>query len=447
MMDTNPVLAQLPSLRRPAATKHPLPKNRRQHMRRAALMGVVATSLLLPQSLKAGDASAVDETAKLLSLGSGVPESTAITDLVTKSASNAISSGLATFKYNTSQLPASPAAVLSSISKYKADALQKGFVLRAVELDMRFIDNAKKAASQIDLSLLPLSPLQGYVISGTGSLGSLLGTTVTADHSNSIEGIETTVSGSHSVATVQQDVANGRIFGGTPIRPENDSFEDSVALVGNNKICSGALVSPDAVITAAHCYCDGVTDEALIGTSVLSPVTRVKIDKTKSEVFRDCNKINMDLSSGDVALIRLRSPVNVAPKEITDLPQVRTAASVRAVGFGQTKTSIGFKYQVNIVIASYQCNGSVFSGIPDQQIYRCSPAYELVAAGLNRDTCSGDSGGPIYIIGDTLKAYVAGITSRGVNPNGDCGDGGIYVLLSASPIREWLSARGIKFKS
>jgi secreted trypsin-like serine protease len=123
---------------------------------------------------------------------------------------------------------------------------------------------------------------------------------------------------------------------------------------------------------------------------------------------------------------------------------VRNAASVRAVGFGQNNSKgnavIGFKFQVNIVIASYQCDGTTV-GIADEQVYRCKSPYEMVAAGLNRDTCGGDSGGPIYAFAADTKPYLVAVTSRAVDRN-LCGPGGIYVVLGAPPIRAWLEAHG-----
>jgi secreted trypsin-like serine protease len=99
---------------------------------------------------------------------------------------------------------------------------------------------------------------------------------------------------------------------------------------------------------------------------------------------------------------------------------------------------------VDIVIASYQCDGSALAGIPDSRIYRCSPSHELVAASLNRDTCGGDSGGPVFVFGQDSKPYIAGVTSRAIVGR-KCGPGGIYVIPAAPPVRAWLEARGVSF--
>jgi len=250
------------------------------------------------------------------------------------------------------------------------------------------------------------------------------------------------------MASATDDLGNGRVWGGAPISAENDVFKEAVAIVGNGKICSGTMVAADKVLTAGHCYCRGVSNEVLVGTSVLSPIERVKVDPARSEAYRSCDILDKDLSVGDMALLQLERPISNPPPipKNASLAVVRDSAAIRAVGFGRTEASIGFKYQVNVVIASHQCDGTAaMVGLPDEQVYRCKSSYELVAAGLNRDTCGGDSGGGVYIFGPDNQPYLIGVTSRAVDPRGKCGLGGIYPLLSAPPLREWLESKGLRF--
>ncbi|MCA9547311.1 MAG: trypsin-like serine protease, partial [Myxococcales bacterium] len=60
------------------------------------------------------------------------------------------------------------------------------------------------------------------------------------------------------------------------------------------------------------------------------------------------------------------------------------------------------------------------------------------------DTCPGDSGGPVYLLGDGEAPWLVGVTSRGVdNSDATCGDGGIYTYAPA--YRGWIidSAGGL----
>jgi len=416
----------------------------------------VSVTLLIPSICLSDDEL---NQAKTQAIISNLPVATILSDIVTIKASSAIASGLSQVgdvrDYSIDQ---------SRFAELKTDALSKGYILRRVELDPTFQMNVSRIERNLDVGIL-VPPSDRYASElpppdivaaapsgqagsggGGGFIGDILGG-LTFDNPNGLDRAHGNVGSAvdNLRATPVQELSNERIFGGAPIPREYDPFPDAVAIVGNNKLCSGVLVNAETVLTAAHCYCDGVSEAVIFGTSIVTPRRTIKIDVEKSASFIPCENIKGNIGSGDVAILRLTEPADVEPRAIGGLPLVRSSASVRAVGFGRTAQAIGFKYQVNIVIASYQCDGSAFSNIPDNQVYRCNASHELVAAGLNRDTCGGDSGGEIVAFGEDTKPYVVGVTSRSVDPHGECGPGGIYVLLSASPIREWLASNGIAF--
>jgi Trypsin len=371
---------------------------------------------------------------KQLSSSSNVPLATVVTDLVTKASSNSIISTLQQKPDNNAQSITYP----SLDPQAQAQAIKKGYVVRDAEFTPAFATNVKKILDRGDISLSSLFPRS--IFSSSDEI--LVATSRSAPLP--------------PIAPTGLDSDNSRVWTGVPITSP-DLFQDTVAIIGNNKICSGTLIAPDLVVTAAHCYCDGVTDQATFGVSAFAPTDRINIVKEQSVLFtpsadpaaQRCAQIKQDLSLGDLALMKLEKPANALPREIGGLPMVLNSASVRAVGFGQNNSGgsggvIGIKYQVNIVIASYQCGGTAALNVPDNQIFRCKNPYELVAAGLNRDTCGGDSGGPVYVSAQNTKIYLVGVTSRAVDPNGKCGPGGIYVLLGAQPIRTWLESQGRK---
>ena len=68
----------------------------------------------------------------------------------------------------------------------------------------------------------------------------------------------------------------------------------------------------------------------------------------------------------------------------------------------------------------------------DQARFGCRAGTEMVAGhrGLLRDSCRGDSGGPLYIQNPAGDFYLLGATSRGSRDGSHvCGDGGIYVRV------------------
>ena len=108
---------------------------------------------------------------------------------------------------------------------------------------------------------------------------------------------------------------------------------------------------------------------------------------------------------------------------------------------------------MDVPVASINCRGSARfadgTSRADSGWYKCSPDFELVAGSpyLNKDTCHGDSGGPIFFHADNGRGgydeYLVGITSRAVrSPHArDCGDGGVYERVDGDVLK-WLTDTG-----
>jgi hypothetical protein len=374
---------------------------------------------------EAGDEAIAADTVALardLAAKANIPLGTVLTDLITKAGPLSIESTLASTGASGGDLQ----------SFANADNADTEMIVGGEDFEAKLSHNRNSRTEYLDATVSLDSPAAERAVTK-----GYTPRTIEFDPR-----FETNV-GRVAIAAAGASARDGRIWQGIPVPSGSDAFPDAVAIVGNNGICSGTLVAPDKVLTAAHCYCDGVTSEVILGQSILSPSERIPVDLSASEVFRPCDEMR-DLSEGDVALLKLSRAATIPPRRMTSLNVIRDAASVRAVGFGRTEANnLGFKYQINIVIASFQCDGTAANGRPDREIYRCRPEHELVAAGLNRDTCGGDSGGPIYVFGPDNQVYLAGLTSRATDPDGRCGPGGIYVLPAAPPIKAWLEARGV----
>jgi secreted trypsin-like serine protease len=144
----------------------------------------------------------------------------------------------------------------------------------------------------------------------------------------------------------------------------------------------------------------------------------------------DTSKIN------DLMVLVLESEITeVPPRKIAPSEMIDRAKYARAVGFGTTDPTGTFRYgekrQVDLPIVSNSCQAKA-NGMDDQKAFHCDPGLELVAGKpmLEKDTCSGDSGGPLYVLDEQGGWLLAGATSRGTpnNPH-NCGDGGVYVRV------------------
>ena len=144
--------------------------------------------------------------------------------------------------------------------------------------------------------------------------------------------------------TIDDDSSdNPDIIGGSP----TTGFLEvgMVGVTGPAELCTGYMVSPTIVITAAHCIEGGQAYGFYTGTGTLKTVTdptEAILDAlpntTKNAVLESAMYPGANLSASpfrdDVAYVRLAAPLTATPEQIAGPPAARTVC--QAVGFGWT---------------------------------------------------------------------------------------------------------------
>ncbi|MBS2018197.1 MAG: trypsin-like serine protease [Deltaproteobacteria bacterium] len=192
--------------------------------------------------------------------------------------------------------------------------------------------------------------------------------------------------------------------------------------------CTGTLVTPTKVLTAAHCVYgqSPLGMEFVLGSNPRATeiVRRVKLISTHDLYqFRGDEPLAFD-----VAVLDLQEAItNVEPAVLSAAPAgTFNGRALRLVGYGKQigvdGAPTGTRAQARIIVS------------------RIEPQY-IVYAFRGEGACNGDSGGPAFLEvanGDT--AYQVGVTSKGTR---GCQGEGFYQRLDITA--DWLRNRGVPF--
>ena len=258
---------------------------------------------------------------------------------------------------------------------------------------------------------------------------------------------------------------------------------------GKPNICTGALLDSRHVLTAGHCGC-GIPESYQVTFNQFArqpsgPDELIRIERGPIQL--DPLACAFGIAPGkDLALLRLTKDMLKTPRDfgypafalaVDYQERMISGEALKVVGYGRTETGgVATRKLARIPVLSADCFDPAY-------MLDCAPFQEMIMADRTgsrtpRDSCEGDSGGPVYIRasvrlptcetrhfqGEPEQPYeyyleeeketvmqdvLVAVTSRAApfaQPllGGHCGGGSINTLIGRKPVYAWLEANGVR---
>lgn len=239
----------------------------------------------------------------------------------------------------------------------------------------------------------------------------------------------------------QDGVVASPIIDGTAATEEQ--IASTVALLdakSGELLCSGTLLAPTVIVSAAHCVAtedlmsnaiqQKAPGEIIVVAGALDALTATSEERYEiARIVRHPGYpgpiSNVDPEgvgeNDDICLLILKNPITSL--SIAEVPSLRMLDSIVHENTPVTIEGYGIRDLTGTV------SGQLY--VAQTPFQRANEMEFLAGGDGSPDTCRGDSGGPVYV-SSVGKTHLLGAASRGtISATALCGEGGIYTLLPA----------------
>ncbi|CAI5730991.1 unnamed protein product [Hyaloperonospora brassicae] len=205
-----------------------------------------------------------------------------------------------------------------------------------------------------------------------------------------------------------------RIYGGSAADISKYPFIASLSdSVSGGTFCAGTLIAPQYILTAGHCITIGLLPTVATFESNFSSVGEARRGEQEGVDFNVIAGFRHPLYNKtahlyDIGLLKLEKPVKRPTAKMCAADgsdnEVGTMATV--FGWGKTpesnaKMSTRLNELTVPIISNAEC------GKFERYVGRVTEGMLCAGTGGGRDTCNGDSGGPLLVNDDTIVGFVS----------------------------------------
>ncbi|KAL3674679.1 hypothetical protein V7S43_000619 [Phytophthora oleae] len=244
-----------------------------------------------------------------------------------------------------------------------------------------------------------------------GAFVAALGSLSTFVHGYSFSDVSKTTEASQESTGLTTN-EESRIYGGSDANIDKVPFLASLRdPFLDETFCAGTLIAPQYILTAGHCIkTDAMTIIATFGTNDSTGSGSGSDEATKIEVIKGFRHPLYKKKEHlyDVGLLKLEKPIKRKTAKLcaADGSDNKVGTMGTVFGWGKTEDSSGMQSptleQLTIpVISNAEC------GKFKKYVDRVTEGMLCAGTGNGKDTCNGDSGGPLLVDGNILIGCVS----------------------------------------
>jgi hypothetical protein len=238
------------------------------------------------------------------------------------------------------------------------------------------------------------------------------------------------------VAVAATLMAPAHAITGSRSSPSDAIARSLVTVVGaGGRVCTGTLIAPTIVLTAAHCIAAGAANRVVDYST--KPPTLITPRRIATHPQYSAQAMVAHRATADIALLQLPSPMAGKSTSPLGAPRIPIVPGARF-----TITGIGISSPGGSDVGTVRAAGLVATGKPGTlQVRLVDPVTNNKSAGMGG--CTGDSGAPAFE-DQSGRSVIVGVVSWSTGPDNSAGCGGLTGVTPFTLYREWIvtTARG-----